>query len=59
MGESFCDLVRAYLVEVEHETKEEADRLVEEHKDIVIQGVLNGNIAATAMALQMQDTTNG
>ncbi len=55
MSCDFEKLVRAHLVEVDHETEEEADRLIAEYKDVMINGILSGNIAATAMALQMKD----
>ncbi len=55
MSENWTELLKAYLIEVEHIGEPEASRLISDYKDVVVAGIAHGNIAATAMALQMRD----
>ncbi len=54
---SFAEVVSALLVEEFGKTKDEAERLVKKHTNIVVRGVMaNMNHRATAMAIEMAES---
>ncbi|KKM22427.1 hypothetical protein LCGC14_1625490 [marine sediment metagenome] len=50
----FVGLLRKLLVSSEYgKSPEEVDRLLKKHTNVVIQGIMSGELYATAMALEM------
>lgn len=54
---TFAEVVSALLVAEHGRTKEDADRMVKTHTNIVVNGIMaNMNYRATAMALEMAES---
>lgn len=54
---TFAEVVSALLVHEYKRTKEDADRMVKTHTNIVLNGIMSSmNYRATAMALEMAES---
>lgn len=55
--EDFVEKLKDLLVcEENGYTKEEAERLIKTHTNVIVNGIMGNNLRATVMALQMEES---
>ncbi len=55
--EDFIALLKAMMIEENGYSRDDTDRLIKKYPDIIIQGIMTGNIAlrATIVAIKMKE----
>ena len=53
--DKFVELLEKLLIAENNKTKEEAEKLIKAHPNIVTQGIMSGRLRSTAMALEMAE----